>query len=46
MSVDRRRQIAVSAVDGKLVLAEGAIRVINQGEHDRATVYDLSLIHI
>lgn len=43
MSVDRRRQIAVSAVDGKLVLAEGAIRVINQGEHDRATVYDLGV---
>lgn len=37
------RQIAISAVDGKLVLDRGTIKVINQGERDGAMLYDLSV---
>ena len=35
-------QFAVCAVDGKLVLENGAIRVVNDGHRDGAIVYDLS----
>ncbi|UUZ66988.1 YncE family protein [Polaromonas sp. P2-4] len=38
-----KRQIAISAVDGKLVLDKGAIKVINHGERDGAMLYDLSV---
>ena len=38
-----KRQIAISAVDGKLVLNEGSIQVINHGERDGAMLYDLSV---
>lgn len=38
-----KRQIALSAVDGKLVLDKGAIKVINHGERDGAMLYDLSV---
>jgi DNA-binding beta-propeller fold protein YncE len=37
------RQLALSAVDGKLVLDQGGIKVINQGERDGAMLYDLSV---
>ncbi len=37
------RQIAVCAIDGKLVLNRGAIQVINQGERDGAMLYDLAV---
>jgi DNA-binding beta-propeller fold protein YncE len=39
----RARQLAVSAVDGKLVLEQGVIKVINGGERDGAMVYDLAV---
>lgn len=38
-----KKQIAISAVDGKLVLDNGGIKVINQGEHDGVMLYDLAV---
>ena len=38
-----KRQIAVSAVDGKVVLNDGRIQVVNGGEHDCVMVYDLAV---
>ena len=38
-----KRQIAVSAVDGKVVLNGGRIQVVNGGEHDCVMVYDLAV---
>jgi DNA-binding beta-propeller fold protein YncE len=37
-----KRQFAISAVDGKLVLESGAIKVVNQGERDGVMLYDLA----
>ena len=36
-------QITVCAIDGKLVLDQGAIKVINGGERDGAMLYDMSV---
>lgn len=35
-------QVAASAIDGKLVLVQGAVRVVNHGEHDAVVLYDLA----
>jgi DNA-binding beta-propeller fold protein YncE len=37
-----RQQIAISAVDGKVILENGDIKVINGGEQDAVMVYDLA----
>lgn len=43
MAAAFKKQIAISAVDGKLALNHGTIQVVNQGEHDGVMLYDLAI---